>query len=313
MNANELLLNKLVKIPIEWDITFQEDFFPNRLEIWVLPETLFHQVTTDSSLAHDDFHNISDGTGTRPYSSSIVFLHFCRLYPNLFVNPEHSLVELGAGTGLCGIMIAKARQRYFSKVSNSNEQSVISPSILLTDGEQLAVQIAKRNCSFLDLTKREVNVEVLTWSEDTKSIQTIAPLHSFHYVVGTDLLYYRTPIRALMITAESLLSKRPCNIETCINDDERYDGAIFLPALIRSTSIPKDLLDICDELNLILYILPIESFYTPTNPMIYNTSFLIATRTDAKLHPDLQRILENANLYTGMNEEQDFEPLPFMS
>jgi hypothetical protein len=312
MSVNELLLNKLIKVPFEWEITFQDDLFPDDLEIWVLPEALFHQITTKSS-TDKTFHEVSDGTGTRPYSSSLVFLHFCRLHPHLFLHPEHRLVELGAGTGLCSLMIAMARRRYFDQISPSKNERMLIPSILLTDGELLSLQIATRNCSLLGLRNDEVNVKLLSWSEDVESIQRIAPLHSFHYVIGTDLLYYRTPIRALIRTAESLLSKSSCSTNAMVNNYELYDGAIFLPALIRSSSIPKDLLDICNELDLMIFLLPIESFYTPTNPMLYNISFLIATRKNATHHPELQKILENTKLYMGINEEQDYEPLPFMS
>lgn len=314
MDKNELL-NSLVKIPIECvhDVDSTESPFPNRIELWGLPEHLFHEVTRSSS------SHVEDGTGTRPYSGAIVFLQFCHTHPDIFLDRRHRLVELGAGIGACGLALAMARGHETECPDNREGSQSTSadskPSILLTDGEELTIEIARRNCSLLGLTSGEVDVAVLRWSEDLNEICKVAPLHSFHHVIGTDLLYYRTPARALLTTAEALLAKQHENV-SALNESEfsmSYEGAIFLPAIIRSPSLGDELVEVCRDLNLSVLIVPIESFYVPVNPMMYNISFLVVTRKGATLQPALQDALRDARPFDPHEESDDDDiVLPFL-
>jgi hypothetical protein len=307
--GNDELLNHLVKVPIQLlDDGRNDDSFVDRIELWALPEPVFHEVTKSSC------DHVVDGTGTRPYSGAMVFLQFCRAYPDMFVNETYRLVELGAGIGACGVMLAMARRgggrqhvQDKQNVHDSNE-----PTILLTDGEPLTVEIARRNCALLGLTQAEIDVRVLQWSEDSEQIRKVARLHSFHHVIGTDLLYYRTCPRALLATAEALLAKEH---ETSSESSDRVssEGAIFLPALVRTPSLADDLVTICNDLNLIVHILPIESFYVPVNPILYNVSFLIVTRKGATLEPALCNALRNARLFDPHEDTDDDAPLPLFS
>ena len=305
MDNNELL-NSLVKIPVECDhADSSASPFPNRVELWGLPEHLFHEVTMSSS------DRLEDGTGTRPYSGATVFLQFCHVHPNIFLDRRYRLVELGAGIGACGLVLALGRRQGSQcpdELESSQPDSIDSqPSILLTDGEKLTTEIARRNCSLLGMASGEVDVAILRWSEDLNEICKIAPLHSFNHVIGTDLLYYRTPARALLTTAEALLAKQgDNNIST--------EGAIFMPAIIRSPSLGDELVEVCRDLNLTVLIVPIEAFYLPDNPILYNISFLVVTRKGANLQPALQDALRDARPFNPHEESDDDDiMLPFSS
>jgi hypothetical protein len=297
--GHDELLNSLIKIPIELEGDASADCFADRIELWGLSEQAFEEVTRSSC------NHVVDGTGTRPYDGALIFLQFCRAYPNIFLDQEHRLVELGAGIGVCGLMLAMARKR---KQQEEELEPSSEPSIFLTDGEALTVEIARRNRSLLGLTPEELDVTVLQWSEDSQETRKIARLHSFQHVIGTDLLYYMTPARALLITAEALLA-RQLDSTSAANDE----GAIFLPAIIRTPSLSHEVVDICRDLNLTVHILPIESFCSPSNPFLYNLSFLIITRQGAVLQPALQEALDKARLFDPNEDSDDDAHLPFSS
>ena len=311
------LLRSLVKIPIEWDdklSSTEHDCFPKCIELWGLPEHLFHKLTNSSC----NSKHIEDATGTRPYSGALVFLEFCRVYSSVFLDQQYRLVELGAGIGTCGLILALAKRNAQTLMPRPGTQLVSpscnnsAPGILLTDGEKLATQIAQRNATLLGLSPREVLVDILRWTEDVQEIQKIASLHSFHYVVGTDLLYYRSPARALITTAEALLAKQDkySPSQHGIVESLPYEGAIFLPAIIRTPLLAQEIIDVCSDLNLEIQVLPIESFYQPINPMMYNVSFLVVSRKGVDLHPALAAALRDAHPFTANEDSDNEEILP---
>ena len=131
--GNDELLNHLVKVPIQlFDDERNDDCFVDRVELWALPEQVFHEVTKSSC------DHIVDGTGTRPFSVAMAFLQFCRAYPDIFLNEAYRLVELGAGIGACGVMLAMARRGGGTQPPHDKQDMHLSTepteaSVLLTE------------------------------------------------------------------------------------------------------------------------------------------------------------------------------------
>jgi hypothetical protein len=105
------------------------------------------------------------------------------------------------------------------------------------------------------------------------------------------------PARALLTTAKAVLAKQGGNI-SAQNGNElslSYEGAIFLPVIIRSPSLgDEELVEVCRDLSSTVLIVPIESFYAPVNPMMYNLTFLVVRHNGANLQLALQDVLRDA-------------------
>jgi len=252
------LLQNLVQISIELG---EDDVF----QLFALPETTFHKVTSSSNETV-----VADGTGTRPYSASIAFLHFIKAFGHLLDGA--SVIELGGGIGACGLYLAH-RQRSSSR-------------IVITDGEPIAVEIAKRNRSFLNLS--QVDIRRFLWSTDPNEIrrQLVDDENDeslqVQYVIGTDLLYYKTDAVVLMATIDALLAK---------------DGVAFLPGIVRSLTLPDQLVQAASKHGLEITTLQLELFVDEPNlesiVSWYNIQFLTVVRRECVLPEALKEVLES--------------------
>lgn len=285
MPSRDELLQSLNKISIELgkDVVFQ---------LLALPEGVFHSVNSSSS---QKATGIADGTGTRPYSSSIAFLYFIRAYGQALL--EGPAIELGGGIGACGLYLAMYRQE-----EERREAAKKSPhGIVITDGEPMAVEIARRNRSLLGLSRHDVGIRRLHWSTDPIEItrQLVddhnsaqddnAPLpislkNKFRYVIGTDVLYFRTDATALVATVDTLLAE---------------DGVAFLPCIIRATHLPDQLLQAATERRLEVSTIQLERFVKEEDLEYivgwYNIQFLVVQRKGRRVFTDkLRQALESA-------------------
>jgi methylase of polypeptide subunit release factors len=95
------------------------------VELYALPETSFREATASSNADH-----VFDGTGTRPWSGCMAFLQFAQAFPEIFKQSNVNVLELGGGIGACGLLLAKYHE---------------AASIVMTDGEPMALEIAKKN------------------------------------------------------------------------------------------------------------------------------------------------------------------------
>jgi hypothetical protein len=284
---------------------------PLDVHMWALPEQDFHTLTSRRE------EGSGDGTGMRPYSGAVAFLQFVRAFPNVFGNSTSSSVDLGAGIGACGLLLAKmqsqatAEQKLESTSSSllDNWDHARRPRIVVTDGEELAVETIKRNRELFGLGPDDVQVCKLLWSDDPKQIakqldddhrsssssNCSTSLYSvdetkiprFTYVIGTDLLYYRSDARVLLATAVALL-------DTSIVDG---DGAIFLPAIIRSANLADDLVKAAHDFGFEASTSRLRSFVPKADLQLisgwYNLDFLILTRKGATLQPALKCAMES--------------------
>jgi Methyltransferase domain len=197
---------------------------------------------------------------------------------------EGPAIDIGGGIGVCGLYLAKHRQLQEREHEPASETKS-SPSIFITDGEPMAVEIVRRNRSLLGFSRYYVDIRRLLWSTDPKEITrqlvdpnnwqhddntslTLSLKKKFRYVIGTDLLYYKTDATALVSTIDTMLAE---------------DGGVaFLPCIIRSTLLPEQLLQAATELSLELSTIQLELFVKEEDLESivgwYNIKFLIVQR-----------------------------------
>jgi hypothetical protein len=289
MPSRDELLQSLNKISIELG---KDEVF----QLLALPEAVFHMVNSSSSQQDTD---IADGTGTRPYSASVAFLYFIRAYGHSLV--EGPAIELGGGIGVCGLFLAKYRQEKEQQEGQQTTAKDSPNSIVVTDGEPMAAEIARRNRSLLGLSRHDVDIRRLLWSNDPKEItrqlfdndgsiqddddasMSLSLKNKFRYVIGTDLLYYRTDASALMATVDTLLAD---------------DGVAFLPCIIRATYLPDQLLQAASERSLEVSKIQLERFVKEEDLECivgwYNIQFLVVQRKGRVLTEKLREALESA-------------------
>ena len=301
------------------------------LELLALPERIFHAVTGSSKDDNESDKKINDGTGTRPYSASHVFLYFLKTYfKEIFV--KGSAIELGAGIGPCGIYLFKLRQelRHSNLQLGSNhpdQEDRIKEWILLTDGESLTVEILRRNVLNLVMGKASkttcchIGVQRLLWSRDkekladqlddindlamftypqTEHCSLSGAIHGFDFVIGTDLLYYQTDAEELLATVHALLhTSRP--------------GLAFLPGLVRVPELSEKLQAACESIHMDLMVLDVTKFISETELEgvvgWYNIQFFVLKHSGRQIPSSWQNALDDAgcrpfSLETGDNENE---------
>jgi len=98
------------------------------------------------------------------------------------------VVELGSGTGLCGILAAQLCQ----------EQT------LLTDGSMDSINILKTN---IDLNKLQARVSccVLNWGDVSAALDIQQKYGSFEICIATDVIYEAIAVPQLLTTASLVL------------------------------------------------------------------------------------------------------------
>jgi predicted nicotinamide N-methyase len=232
------------------------------VELYALPETSFHEATASSNADH-----VFDGTGTRPYSGCIAFLQFAQAFPEIFKQSNLNVLELGGGIGVCGLLLAK----YYE-----------AASVVMTDGEPMALEIAKKNRQRLGVEKN-AQVQRLLWDVDSSKImdQLLGRQQSFDYVVGSDLLYYKTDAQALFATIAS----------TC-------QTAAFLPAIVRSQELLHQIFELAETYGFTVRTLKVSRFLSENHMDAivawYNIRFLVLLKKGVRLPDELLSAMEKA-------------------
>ena len=107
-----------------------------------------------------------------------------------------NIVELGSGTGLCGLMLSRMG---------------IANSVLLTDGEDIVMDVLRANCA-----KRNDNgttAELLRWGKDCTA--TLDKRY-FDIIIGADVLAYTLGDPELLIsTVRALMDDNGASIFIC--------------------------------------------------------------------------------------------------
>eukprot|EP00698_Gefionella_okellyi_P010172 TRINITY_DN2622_c0_g1_i1.p1 TRINITY_DN2622_c0_g1~~TRINITY_DN2622_c0_g1_i1.p1 ORF type:complete len:245 (-),score=35.73 TRINITY_DN2622_c0_g1_i1:17-751(-) len=136
-----------------------------------------------------------DLTGQIPWPGAMVLCQFiiCPQYRTLFA--AKSCVELGAGTGRCGLLAG-----------------FTASSVVLTDNNEIILDLLRQNvelnASAFQHMKTLPGVVNLNWGSSIAGVREF-PSDGFDVVLAADVVYSPDYIEALFKTADDLLSKAP--------------------------------------------------------------------------------------------------------
>ena len=101
------------------------------------------------------------------------------------------VVELGSGTGICGLLVAK--------ISGS--------TTLLTDGSEDSVEALQESILLNDFEKdQRVESVLLQWGDIEGANQLVSAFGKFDVCVATDVIYEAAAVKPLLTSARELLS-----------------------------------------------------------------------------------------------------------
>jgi 2-polyprenyl-3-methyl-5-hydroxy-6-metoxy-1,4-benzoquinol methylase len=176
----------------------------------------------DAEKNKDEFY---DGTGSLVWLASIAFCHMVaqEKIPQLKTNngeyeeeqPQQRICEVGCGVGLASIATLMAASH------NANRM------VVLTDNDQEALDISRRNCVLNSLAPNSYHQQLLSWG--TRLVgggNEILKEASFDIVLATDVIYDISMIPPLLQTASELLKWNGYLIVShvprfCLPKDER--------------------------------------------------------------------------------------------
>jgi predicted nicotinamide N-methyase len=154
-----------------------------------LPDGILLKIASAASLSPLDMMDLSwgthDATGHCIWMGAKLFL---QALPKLqvvylFSDAHCRILELGSGTGLAGIAVAKTQE--------ANDTSLQQLHIVLTDNSDSALALCRHNCKINGVAQK-VRVEFLSWGNTLLSSSTTTPRsssHDFDIVLATDVLY----------------------------------------------------------------------------------------------------------------------------
>eukprot|EP00742_Colponemidia_sp_Colp-10_P004244 GILJ01004528.1.p1 GENE.GILJ01004528.1~~GILJ01004528.1.p1 ORF type:complete len:243 (+),score=25.99 GILJ01004528.1:206-934(+) len=129
-----------------------------------------------------------DFTGLKIWPASDVLCRYIFKYSDEFVNKR--VIELGAGTGICGIVAA-----------------TFSRHVAITDGNDIVVELLNANLQ-ANQPKGSMEAQMLYWGASSSSLQPFLTQH-WDWIIGADLMYNTVAVELLLQTAKALLQSNP--------------------------------------------------------------------------------------------------------
>lgn len=167
-----------------------------------LPDGKHISIASTSTLSPLDMMDLSwgthDATGHRIWMGAQLLIQALPALRNPFFSKQlpHRCIELGSGTGIAGIAMAK----YFGPTTISK--------FVLTDNSQSALALCKLNCQRNDVGFQNMHVQRLEWGNAMKCDEEGegALSNGFDIVLATDVIYDIGAWLPLLETANSCLT-----------------------------------------------------------------------------------------------------------
>jgi predicted nicotinamide N-methyase len=137
------------------------------------------------------------------------------------------VLELGSGAGLPGLLVSHYAKR-----------------TVLTDHNKIVLELLQKNISINNLQK--CDCRLLEWANENH-LQQLEP-NSFDFIIGSDIVFWRDSIPALLITVDRLLSLSP-------------KAQFILSYQSRALSTENFLFDKAKQMGFASQFVPLESFY----------------------------------------------------
>ncbi|KAI9296702.1 hypothetical protein K502DRAFT_283240, partial [Neoconidiobolus thromboides FSU 785] len=148
-------------------------------------------------------HNDSLDHGTTLWDSSkVLALYFYQLKKNSKIKPTDYVLELGAGTGLSGILTSSlglstiiTDQEHIVSLLKLNAKLNISLIPKIEEKEKEVEMVIKRNCDYFQTSQLDLNplliVDRLVWGDqkDMERYQKLSLTYPFKYILAADCIY----------------------------------------------------------------------------------------------------------------------------
>jgi predicted nicotinamide N-methyase len=175
----------------------------------------------------------SKSTGTKLWPAATVLSTF--LANRLPTLHQPTLLELGAGLGLCGLLAGA----FCSKV-------------VLTDKDEQVLRLLQLNISTNYPEAKHIECAHLTWGVDLPAFTKKFP-QPFDIIIASDVLYYYSAVEAVWKTVDHLLS-RTKNVygET---------PAFYVAHVNRDQTIEKEIQKVAKSFGFVWQIVPLNSLF----------------------------------------------------
>ncbi|XP_035698561.1 calmodulin-lysine N-methyltransferase-like isoform X1 [Branchiostoma floridae] len=133
-----------------------------------------------------------DNTGMRVWPAAQVLALYALNHPEVLRKCE-GVLELGAGAGVTGLLVAKACGR--------------PADVVLTDGEHHVLELTRRNIEANFKEDGRPSCEYLRWGENVAEFRD--KVGTFDLIMATDVLYCPEALEPFFTTARQLMSSKP--------------------------------------------------------------------------------------------------------
>jgi len=176
----------------------------------------------------------SRSTGGKVWPAALALCTYLSSHPECI--QDKSVLEIGAGLGLCGILAG-----HYCK------------SVVLTDNDTEVLQVLGNNDERSKPKLRaQAIVRRLQWVKGVEAFKEEVR-EPFDVILASDVLYYPSAVELVWKTVDELLCKR--------KEEGREVPQFILSHVSRDKNVDKDLMRMAQERNFIPQVVPVYSLY----------------------------------------------------